>query len=137
MNNLNSLADFVYALMNDYPESSGIDDDNSSKKDNFFRKYHTGLQDLKNINYDRLYQLVSEQSNKFIPSVATIKELAKQAYKSEYVDARLVSFCFRQNGKVLEYAFPRRELENFRSTIENIKKESEKFWYGTTHDEPV
>ena len=72
MNNLNSLADFIYALMNDFPESSGIDDDNSSKKDNFFRKYHTGLQDLKNINYDRLYQLVSEQSNKFIPSVATI-----------------------------------------------------------------
>lgn len=136
---IKNVSDFIFALMYNYPKSSGIDEENQIKKDLFFKKYHSGLKDLKNVDFNKLYDLVLENSKsaEFAPDILAIKELIGKATKAEYVDAKLVSFCFRQGGQVREYAYPRREFEAYSSTIDKIKAESEKFWFGTIHEEPA
>lgn len=139
MSKLNSIADFIYAIMYDYPDNSGIKEENTIKQDVFFKKYADSLRELKNIDFDKLYELVSEQNNSAIypPTISQIKECCKKAYKQGATDARLVSFCFKKDGQTFEYAYPRREFEAYKTTIEKIKNESDKFWFGTTHEEPA
>lgn len=138
MTTLSSMADFIYAIMYDYPDNSGIKEENQIKQDLFFKKYADSLKELKNIDFDKLYDLVRAQNTSamYAPTIATIKECCKQAYKTK-TDSRLVSFCFKKNGQTFEYAYPRREFEEYKKVIDKIKADADKFWYGTTHEEPV
>lgn len=136
---IKNLNEFIWALFYNYPKAAKEDD--TRAQDIFFKKYSIGLAEFKNngnIDYDKLLELCLRENPhvEFPPGVQLIKELTRKAVRNHYVSDKLQSFCYRQNGRMYELAYPKREEEKYLTALRQIQASAEKFWFGPACQEP-
>lgn len=144
MNDIKTLIEFIGALAEIYPKSAG---EETYQYDIFFKKYLTGLKgNLPEVDFNKLFKLVLKNNpeSAFAPSPNFILSLAGSAKKENnentvtvYKSGELADICYRKNGVLYEYAYPKADEESYKGTIAQLKKTAEKFWFGTRYDEPA